>query len=775
MSILSGAFINVYTVNDMNDRLYYTAPAKEWHNALPLGNGRIGAMIWGIPLDEIVSLNEDSIWSGKYRDRNNPKALANLERIRELIRTGQTDEANALCETAFYGCAEQQRHYMPLGDMHIHTELEGEPEGYSHTLSLSSGVDEVSFTAGDVTVRRTSFVSYPDGVMVMRLQADSRTGGRVRYSVTIDGRDDNYDSIRGVGRETLLFTVTDGIPYTCAVTAVGGQSAAVGVSGNILEAETDFGEDVILIIGVQTGYRAMDHSEAVLDDTGRALRMGYARLYERHLQDHAALYDRCRLSLDASDSGIPTNERLERLRRGESDRGLAELYFNYSRYLMIAGSRPGTLPLNLQGIWNHDMWPAWGCKYTININTEMNYWGAEMQNLSECHLPLLCHIERMREHGRVTAREMYGCRGMVCHHNTDIWGDTAPQDRWLPATAWVMGLAWLCLHIYEHYLFTRDKDFLREKIDTMAEAAEFFLDFLIENEEGYLVTSPSLSPENTYITPEGRKGVLCEGSTMDIQILRSLFTAVLESFDAVGGVDEQTISQIRQAREKLPPLRVGKYGQICEWTYDYDEAEPGHRHISQLFGLYPAASITPDTPQLYEAARATIERRLSHGGGHTGWSRAWIINMWARLHDGEKVGENIKALLANSTADSMLDMHPPFQIDGNFGGGAGICEALIQSVNGVVELLPALVPDWKKGSLAGVRARGGFELSFEWEDGRVIHAEVKSLAGETMKLRSETAIAVNGKVCESKNGICEFQTQANRVYDIHFGHEAEDC
>ena len=476
-------------------------------------------------------------------------------------------------------------------------------------------------------------------------------------------------------------------------------------------------------------------------------------------------------------SELPTDERLKMVREGGKDNKLVEMYFNFSRYLMISGSREDTLPLNLQGIWNKDMWPAWGGKYTININTEMNYWGAEMQNLSDCHTPLFDHIERMRENGRVTAWEMYRCHGTVCHHNTDIWGDTAPQDRWLPATLWPMGMAWLCTHLYEHYLFTGDKLFLAEKYDTMREAAEFFVDFLIDDGNGRMVTSPSVSPENTYITKVGAKGNLCQGPSMDSQILHTLFTAVINSSAELDSAvkqrdDAEFIEKIKSLRDKLPKPEIGKYGQIMEWAEDYDEVEPGHRHISQLFALYPSDIITKrHTPKLAEAAKATIQRRLEHGGGHTGWSRAWIINMWARLHEGEQVGENIAALLAYSTNINMLDMHPPFQIDGNFGGGAGICEALVQSHSGELHVLPAAPKEWESGSVCGVISRGGFEVGFDWESGRITKMTVHSKCGNACTIvGSGMSVSCGGKAVDTEdNGdTVRFDTESGRTYEIKF-------
>ncbi|MBQ5316498.1 MAG: glycoside hydrolase family 95 protein [Oscillospiraceae bacterium] len=749
----------------LNNKLYYTSPAKEWHNALPLGNGRLGAMVYGEPLNETISLNEDSLWSGGFRKRENPDARDNIGLMRKLIREGRASEANKLCESAFYGNNDQQRHYQPLGDMHIVSE-KTEISDYSHSLSLEYGVDEVKYTAGNVHFERRTFVSYPDDVIITMIRSDVK--GSVSFEVSIDGRDDSYDENRAYDGNTLVYTISDGIPCTCVIhiVALGGRVTAHGSRLRADDADTAY-----IITAAQTAYRTGDHFYKAISQAKRAGR-DPGGLYIRHIKDHNDLYSRCRLNIEGEDcDGIPTDKRLENIRNGGTDTGLAVLYFNFSKYLMIAGSRPGTLPLNLQGIWNKDMWPAWGCKYTVNINTEMNYWGAEVQSLSECHMPLFDHIERMREHGRVTARDMYGCGGAVCHHNTDIWGDTAPQDKWLPATLWVMGLAWLCIHIWEHFEYTQDLDFLNDRFDAMVEAAEFFLDYLVENEDGYLVVSPTLSPENTYITSEGEKGHLSEGCTMDTAILYTLFTDVIRAAKILWDEDyPDIIGRIKQTRDKLPPLKVGKHGQICEWMRDYDEAEPGHRHISQLFALYPGDMITPEkTPVLAEAARTTIERRLSHGGGHTGWSRAWIINMWARLYDGARVEENINALLAQSTADSMLDMHPPFQIDGNFGGGAGIAEALFQSTGGVMRFLPALPPSWESGKLSGFMARGGFRVAaFSWQDHKPGRAVIIPLAGNMCRIRSDKPIKVNGEIKEPVNGIVRFETEQGKLIMVDF-------
>ncbi len=756
-----------------SELLWYTKPAENWDEALPVGNGRIGGMIFGRVNEELIQLNEDSIWSGGFRKRNNPKAYANLEKMRQLIRDGKTTEAENLCAEAFYGTNENQRHYQPLGDLHIWQQSDGEVLNYKRSLDISQAVSTTAWQSGGVKYFREVFVSHPDEVMTVVFTSNAK--GKINFVAAIDGKDDDYDKNEAYDDSTVLFTMTDGIPYAAAisVSAVGGEC---GTDANRISVKN--ADSAMLTIACQTSFRTGDYEKTAISQAKKAHRTGADTLLKRHIADYKKLYDRCTFELcdnSGGNSEKPTDERLKLVKEGGRDNKLVEMYFNFSRYLMIAGSRENTLPLNLQGIWNKDMWPAWGGKYTININTEMNYWAAEIQNLSECHMPLFDHIERMRENGRVTAREMYRCKGTVCHHNTDIWGDTAPQDKWLPGTLWPMGMAWLCLHIYEHYKFTGDREFLAEKYDTMREAAEFFEDYLIEDGKGRLVTSPSVSPENTYYTKDGVKGTLCQGPTMDSSILNQLFTAVAESAQILD-IDTEFAMKMLEFRSRLPEPEVGKYGQIMEWAEDYDEVEPGHRHISQLFALYPADIISfHRTPELAKAARATLDRRLSYGGGHTGWSRAWIINMWARLFDGEKVGENVTALLSNSTSINMFDMHPPFQIDGNFGGGAGIAEALLQSHSGEICFIPALPKEWESGSVKGMKARGGFEVSFSWAGGKMQTAEIKSLCGNSCTVYSDAPIEIykDGKpvpnvVFQKDNNTYTFISEIGDCYEIKY-------
>ncbi len=752
--------------------LWYNKWAEDWNEALAVGNGRIGGMVYGNPYYDTISLNEDSIWSGGYRKRNNKSALENLQKVRQLLFEEKISEAEEIVNDAFCGTPVNQRHYMPLGDFIIEQRGLGDIQNYKRSLDLETAVQSVEFSSDGVNYTREVIASYPDNVLAVNIKADKKES--VNIVIHIDGRDDYFDDNSPVSDDEIFYYGgmggEDGINFASYIKVIA-DSGTVRRWGSYIKVEKC--DKVTILISCQTSYRYEDYKKEAKKDIEKAVKLSFADIKERHIKDYKKYYDRVNIELEDNSDGkseLPTDERLANIQSGGKDNKLIELYYNFARYLMIAGSREGTLPLNLQGIWNKDMWPAWGCKFTININTEMNYWPVESADLSELANPLFDLIEKMRPNGRVTAREMYNCGGFVCHHNTDLWGDTAPQDLWMPATQWPMGAAWLCLHIWEHYMFTMDKDFLKEKYETIKEASEFFVDFLIENKNGQLVTCPSVSPENTYITESGEKGSLCIGPSMDSQIIYKLFTAVIKSSEILG-VDFDFADKLKSMRERLPKPEIGKYGQIKEWAVDYDEAEPGHRHISQLFALYPADMISVrKTPKLADAARATIERRLSHGGGHTGWSRAWIINLWARLNDGEKVYENIEALLSHSTNKNMFDNHPPFQIDGNFGGAAGISEALLQSINHELILLPALPKEWGNGSFKNLKARGGFTVSCKWENSEFQEALIVSNCGGTCRLVVNVPVKVfcGGEeiCCEDKDGAVVFDTCIGKEYEV---------
>lgn len=722
-------------------RLWYDAPATEWNQALPIGNGRLGAMIFGATARERLQLNEESLWSGVPHDYSHVGGAEVLPEIRRLVFADEWQQAQKLINDKFMGVPVVQSAYQTVGNLLIDFDADGASE-YSRSLDLDTATATTTYILGGVRYTRTYFASYPDDVIVMRIVADKPGAVTITARFETPQKGTSTTAEAGVLTLSSIRSQTDTAPnrihFQAAVRILPEGKNAQLTRGENNTLTVSNADAVTLHIGIATAYNSYkdisgDAVARVQKRLESVRKKSYNDLYRSHVADYQPLFRR--VSLDMGDQGKvsdrPTNARVADFDR-TNDPALVALHFQYGRYLLIASSRPGnTQPANLQGIWNEHMTPPWGSKFTVNINTEMNYWHAGPANLLECYEPLLRLIHDISETGKNTAKIQYGAKGWVCHHNVDAWRGTAPVDGAFWGT-WQTGGAWLCKSFRDYFDFTGDMAILDKAYPVLKGATEFFLDALVPDpKNGHLVTCPAVSPENAHHPGSS----VCAGPTMDNQILHDLFDTVIIASERLGK-DAAFRSLVKSTREKLPPMEVGAAGQLQEWQEDWDAIAPekNHRHVSHLYGLYPSDQITPEhTPQLFAAARKSLEQR---GDMATGWSLAWKINLWARLRDGDRAYTILRGLLTpERTAPNLFDLHPPFQIDGNFGATSGVCEMLLQSHGNELHLLPALPSLWKSGTVRGLLARGGYEVGLTWADGKLTQATIKARQDGTCRVR----------------------------------------